>query len=152
MIPTTRYIVYELMPNVSLKSYLHGSGSSRGSATTITWPMSMKIALDIARGLEYLHEDFGLAVVNGPKKKNLKLSGKVGQLTEKSEVFAFGKKIVEKLGPGECETIITWAMLYLTDRTKLTNVIDPLLRHDGLETSLPGFSSGGFVRAARTEL
>lgn len=29
-------------------------------------------------------------------------------------------------------------MLYLTDRTKLTNVIDPLLRHDGLETSLPG--------------
>lgn len=75
-----------------------------------------------------------------------------GQLTEKSEVFAFGKKTVEKLGPGECETIITWAMLYLTDRTKLTNVIDPLLRHDGLETSLPGSSSGGFVRAARTEL
>ncbi|KAH0911982.1 hypothetical protein HID58_035303, partial [Brassica napus] len=155
MIPTTRFIVYELMPNVSLKSYLHGSGSSRGSATTITWPMSMKIALDIARDLKssnILLDYFGLAVVNGPKKKNLKLSGKVGQLTEKSEVFAFGKKTVEKLGPGECETIITWAMLYLTDRTKLTNVIDPLLRHDGLETSLPGSSSGGFVRAARTEL
>ncbi|CAF1728063.1 unnamed protein product [Brassica napus] len=53
---TARFIVYELMPNVSLKSYLHGSGSSRGSAITITWPMSMKIALDISRGLEYLHE------------------------------------------------------------------------------------------------
>ncbi|KAF8115842.1 hypothetical protein N665_0025s0288 [Sinapis alba] len=167
-----RFIVYELMPNVSLEAHLHGS--SRGSSITITWPMRMKIALDIARGLEYLHErchpaiihrdlkssnilldsnfnakisDFGLAVVNGPKKKNLKLSGTVGyvapeylldgQLTEKSDVYAFGvvllelllgKKPVEKLGPGECESIITWAMPYLTDRNKLPNVIDPAIK------------------------
>lgn len=169
---TARFIVYELMPNVSLESHLHGP--SRGLAITITWPMRMKIALDIARGLEYLHErchpaiihrdlkssnilldcnfnakisDFGLAVVNGPKKKNLKLSGTVGyvapeylldgQLTEKSDVYAFGvvllelllgKKPVEKLGPGECESIITWAMPYLTDRTKLPNVVDPAIK------------------------
>ncbi|CAN7035845.1 hypothetical protein Bca4012_046472 [Brassica carinata] len=169
---TARFIVYELMPNVSLESHLHGA--SRGLAITITWPMRMKIALDIARGLEYLHErchpaiihrdlkssnilldcnfnakisDFGLAVVNGPKKKNLKLSGTVGyvapeylldgQLTEKSDVYAFGvvllelllgKKPVEKIGPGECESIITWAMPYLTDRTKLPNVVDPAIK------------------------
>ena len=45
----------------------------------------------------------------------------IGQLTEKSEVYAFGvvllellhgKKTVEKLGPGECETIITWVLIY----------------------------------------
>ncbi|CAH2073138.1 unnamed protein product [Thlaspi arvense] len=169
---TARFIVYELMPNVSLESHLHGS--SRGSAITITWPMRMKIALDIARGLEYLHEhchpaiihrdlkssnilldcnfnakisDFGLAVVNGPKNKNLKLSGTVGyvapeylldgQLTEKSDVYAFGvvllelllgKKPVEKTGPSECQSIITWAMPYLTDRTKLPNVVDPAIK------------------------
>uniref|UniRef100_A0A1J3IR10 Putative receptor-like protein kinase n=1 Tax=Noccaea caerulescens TaxID=107243 RepID=A0A1J3IR10_NOCCA len=169
---TARFIVYELMPNVSLESHLHGS--SRGSGITITWPMRMKIALDIARGLEYLHEhchpaiihrdlkssnilldcnfnakisDFGLAVVNGPRNKNLKLSGTVGyvapeylldgQLTEKSDVYAFGvvllelllgKKPVEKLGPGECQSIITWAMPYLTDRTKLPNVVDPAIK------------------------
>lgn len=39
----------------------------------------------------------------------------IGQLTEKSEVFAFGKKTVEKLGPGECETIITWVLIYKTN-------------------------------------
>ncbi|CAN6827683.1 unnamed protein product [Brassica oleracea var. botrytis] len=147
---TARFIVYELMPNVSLKSYLHGSGSSRGSAITITWSMSMKIALDISRGLEYLHEDFGLAVVNRPKKKNLKLSGTVGYVAPLSSrrAFTWEKKTVEKLGPGECETIITWAMLYLTDRTKLTNVIFSLFKTQILESS----SSGGFVRAARTDL
>ncbi|KAL9279101.1 putative protein kinase RLK-Pelle-RLCK-X family [Arabidopsis thaliana] len=167
---TARFIVYELMPNVSLESHLHGS--SRGSA--ITWPMRMKIALDVTRGLEYLHEhchpaiihrdlkssnilldsnfnakisDFGLAVVDGPKNKNHKLSGTVGyvapeyllngQLTEKSDVYAFGvvllelllgKKPVEKLAPGECQSIITWAMPYLTDRTKLPSVIDPAIK------------------------
>jgi serine/threonine protein kinase len=71
--------------------------------------------------------DFGLAVVDGPKNKNHKLSGTVGyvapeyllngQLTEKSDVYAFGvvllelllgKKPVEKLAPGECQSIITW--------------------------------------------
>nr|CAC03450.1 ser/thr specific protein kinase-like protein [Arabidopsis thaliana] len=167
---TARFIVYELMPNVSLESHLHGS--SQGSA--ITWPMRMKIALDVTRGLEYLHEhchpaiihrdlkssnilldsnfnakisDFGLAVVDGPKNKNHKLSGTVGyvapeyllngQLTEKSDVYAFGvvllelllgKKPVEKLAPGECQSIITWAMPYLTDRTKLPSVIDPAIK------------------------
>jgi len=102
----------------------------------------------------------------------------IGQLTEKSEVYAFGvvllellhgKKTVEKLGPGECETIITWvliyktnsycsflwtllslgilnlcfflfyscqAMLYLTDRTKLTNVIFLLFKTQILESLL----------------
>ncbi|EOA20670.1 hypothetical protein CARUB_v10000982mg [Capsella rubella] len=167
---TARFIVYELMPNVSLESHLHGA--SRGLA--ITWPMRMKIALDVSRGLEYLHEhchpaiihrdlkssnilldsnfnakisDFGLAVVDGPKNKNHKLSGTVGyvapeylldgQLTEKSDVYAFGvvllelllgKKPVEKLAPGECQSIITWAMPYLTDRTKLPSVIDPAIK------------------------
>ncbi|XP_019089947.1 PREDICTED: probable receptor-like protein kinase At1g80640 isoform X2 [Camelina sativa] len=167
---TARFIVYELMPNVSLESHLHGA--SHGS--TITWPMRMKIALDVSRGLEYLHEhchpaiihrdlkssnilldsnfnakisDFGLAVVDGPKNKIHKLSGTVGyvapeylldgKLTEKSDVYAFGvvllelllgKKPVEKLAPGECQSIITWAMPYLTDRTKLPGVIDPAIK------------------------
>ncbi|PPR84354.1 hypothetical protein GOBAR_AA36356 [Gossypium barbadense] len=201
-----RFIVYELMPNGSLETQLHGP--SRGSS--LTWDMRMKIALDTARGLEHLHEhcnppvihrdlkssnilldsafnaklsDFGLAVTDAAQNKNnLKLSGTlgyvapeylldgiwewhisthftfsmsemnfitlfirslnalsgfVGKLTDKSDVYAFGvvllelifgRKPVEKLAPAQCQSIVTWAMPQLTDRSKLPSNVDPVIR------------------------
>ncbi|MED6170339.1 hypothetical protein PIB30_029942 [Stylosanthes scabra] len=167
----TRFIVYQLMQNGSLEAQLHGP--TRGSA--LTWNMRMKIALDTARGLEYLHEhchppvihrdmkssnilldanfnaklsDFGLAITDGSQsKKNIKLSGTLGyvapeylldgKLTDKSDVYAFGvvllelllgRKPVEKLAPAQCQSIVTWAMPALTDRTKLMNIVDPVIK------------------------
>ncbi|KAF5203373.1 kinase domain [Thalictrum thalictroides] len=98
----TRFIIYELIQNGSLETQLHGP--SHGSA--LTWHIRMKIALDTARALEYLHEncnppvihrdlkssnilldsnfnakisDFGLAVISGSQNKNnIKLSGTLG--------------------------------------------------------------------------
>ncbi|XP_021906618.1 probable receptor-like protein kinase At1g80640 [Carica papaya] len=95
----TKLLVYEMMQNGSLENQLHGhSGGS-----VLTWPLRLKIAVDIARGLEYLHEhcsppvihrdlkssnilldssfnaklsDFGLAVFSGTtQNKPVKLSG-----------------------------------------------------------------------------
>ncbi|XLT40420.1 hypothetical protein HN873_071712 [Arachis hypogaea] len=167
----TRFIVYQLMQNGSLEAHLHGP--TRGSA--LTWNMRMKIALDTARGLEYLHEhchppvihrdmkssnilldanfnaklsDFGLAITDGSQsKKNIKLSGTLGyvapeylldgKLTDKSDVYAFGvvllelllgRKPVEKLAPAQCQSIVTWAMPALTDRSKLRNIVDPVIK------------------------
>ncbi|CAN8284236.1 unnamed protein product [Cochlearia groenlandica] len=164
------YIVYELMENGSLDDQLHGP--SCGSS--LTWHMRMKIALDTARGLEYLHEhsyppiihrdlkssnilldssfnakisDFGLAVlVTVHGKNNIKLSGTLGyvapeylldgKLTDKSDVYAFGvvllelllgRRPVEKLTPSQCQSLVTWAMPQLTDRTKLPNIVDPVI-------------------------
>ncbi|KAL1215144.1 putative receptor-like protein kinase [Cardamine amara subsp. amara] len=165
------FIVYELMEKGSLDEQLHGP--SRGSA--LTWHVRMKIALDTARGLEYLHEhclppvihrdlkssnilldssfnakisDFGLAVsldVHG--KNNIKLSGTLGyvapeylldgKLTDKSDVYAFGvvllelllgRRPVEKLSPAQCQSLVTWAMPQLTDRSKLPNIVDPVIK------------------------
>ncbi|GMI95098.1 hypothetical protein like AT2G25220 [Hibiscus trionum] len=167
----TRLIVYELMQNGSLETQLHGP--SHG--LSLTWHRRLKIALDTARGLEYLHEhcnppvihrdlkssnilldlefnaklsDFGLAVTDAAQSKNnLKLSGTLGyvapeylldgKLTDKSDVYAFGvvllelllgRKPVEKLAPSQCQSIVTWAMPQLTDRSKLPNIVDPVIR------------------------
>ncbi|XP_052210635.1 probable receptor-like protein kinase At1g80640 [Diospyros lotus] len=167
----TRLLVYELMQNGSLESQLHGP--SHGSA--LSWHHRMKIALDTARGLEYLHEhcnptvihrdlkssnilldsnfnaklsDFGLAVTDGGHNKSVKLSGTLGyvapeylldgKLTDKSDVYAFGvvllelllgRKPVEKLAPAQCQSIVTWAMPQLTDRSKLPNIVDPAIQN-----------------------
>ncbi|KAG6739237.1 hypothetical protein POTOM_056828 [Populus tomentosa] len=165
------FIIYELMPNGCLEDLLHGP--SRGSS--LNWHLRLKIALDTARGLEYLHEfckpavihrdlkssnilldanfnaklsDFGLAVADSShNKKKLKLSGTVGyvapeymldgELTDKSDVYAFGvvllelllgRRPVEKLTPAHCRSIVTWAMPQLTNRAVLPTIVDPVIR------------------------
>ncbi|XP_021298186.1 probable receptor-like protein kinase At1g80640 [Herrania umbratica] len=165
-----RLLVYEMMQNGSLESQLHGP--TQGSA--LTWHLRMKIAIDVARALEYLHEhcsppvvhrdikssnilldsnfnaklsDFGLAVTTGAQNKNVKLSGTLGyvapeyllegKLTDKSDVYAFGvvllelligKKPLEKMSPTQCQSLVTWAMPQLTDRSKLPNIVDPVIK------------------------
>lgn len=166
----TRFLVYEMMHQGSLEYQLHGP--SHG--TTLTWQRRMKVALDIARGLEYLHErcnppvihrdlkssnilldsnfnakisDFGLAATGLHAKNKVKISGTSGyvapeylsdgKLTDKSDVYAFGvvllelligRKPVEKMSPSLFQSIVTWAMPQLTDRSKLPNIVDPVIR------------------------
>lgn len=47
-------LCYELVPNGSLEAWLHGP---LGANCPLDWDTRMKIALDSARGLAYLHED-----------------------------------------------------------------------------------------------
>ncbi|KAM6602338.1 hypothetical protein CsatA_021947 [Cannabis sativa] len=56
----TRFLVYEMMQNGSLETQLHGP--TQGSA--LTWHLRLKIAVDVARGLEYLHENCNPPVVH----------------------------------------------------------------------------------------
>ncbi|XP_047316647.1 serine/threonine-protein kinase PBS1-like [Impatiens glandulifera] len=54
-------LCYELVPNGSLEAWLHGP---LGLNCPLDWDSRMKIALDAARGLAYLHEDSQPCVIH----------------------------------------------------------------------------------------
>ncbi|GAB2282189.1 hypothetical protein Dimus_016740 [Dionaea muscipula] len=54
-------LCYELVPNGSLEAWLHGT---QGINCPLDWSTRMKIALDAARGLAYLHEDSQPSVIH----------------------------------------------------------------------------------------
>ncbi|XP_022154207.1 receptor-like serine/threonine-protein kinase ALE2 isoform X2 [Momordica charantia] len=56
-----RCLVYELVPNGSVESHLHGIDKLTGP---LDWDARMKIALGAARGLAYLHEDSNPRVIH----------------------------------------------------------------------------------------
>lgn len=55
-----RCLVYELVPNGSVESHLHGADK----IASLSWCARMKIALGAARGLAYLHEDSSPRVIH----------------------------------------------------------------------------------------
>ncbi|KAH9612036.1 hypothetical protein KSS87_019819 [Heliosperma pusillum] len=56
-----RCLVYELIPNGSVDSHLHGVDKE---IAPLEWPSRLKIALGAARGLAYLHEDSSPRVIH----------------------------------------------------------------------------------------
>ncbi|EEC69892.1 hypothetical protein OsI_00294 [Oryza sativa Indica Group] len=55
-----RALVYEYMPNGSLKNYIHSESSNLATG----WEMLLKIAIGIARGLEYLHQGCNIRIIH----------------------------------------------------------------------------------------
>ncbi|KAF5766302.1 putative protein kinase RLK-Pelle-LysM family [Helianthus annuus] len=47
----SHFLVYDYIENGNLSQHLHGSGRD-----PLPWPTRVQIALDSARGLEYIHE------------------------------------------------------------------------------------------------
>lgn len=52
-----RLLIYEFMPNRSVENHL-----SDPSQTPLSWAMRLKVALEAARGLAYLHEEMDFQV------------------------------------------------------------------------------------------
>ncbi|KAG8386844.1 hypothetical protein BUALT_Bualt03G0191300 [Buddleja alternifolia] len=61
-----KLLVYEYMPNGSLGDLLHGNSKCK----LLDWPMRLRIALDAAEGLSYLHHDSVPPIVHRDVKSN----------------------------------------------------------------------------------
>lgn len=68
------YLIYEYIENGSLNSWLHGNGRRR----KLDWRTRLQIAVDVASGLQYIHEHTRPSVVHKDiKTSNVLLDGKM---------------------------------------------------------------------------
>ncbi|VFQ84125.1 unnamed protein product [Cuscuta campestris] len=59
-----KVLVYEFMVNGGLHEHLYSFGGSTSARRNLDWETRLKIALDAAKGLEYLHEDVNPPVIH----------------------------------------------------------------------------------------
>ncbi|KAI4329869.1 hypothetical protein MLD38_028204 [Melastoma candidum] len=134
-------LVYEYLPGGSLSSHLHGS-CLRNRRAPLSWVRRLKIALDAARGLDYLHN--GMVRADATHVTTI-VKGTAGyldpeyystqQLTEKSDVYSFGVVLLELIcgreplnhsGTPDSFNLVLWAKPYL--QAGSFDVVDEYLR------------------------
>ncbi|KAM1047969.1 hypothetical protein ACFX2I_027172 [Malus domestica] len=102
----SRFLVYEYAANGSLDKWLYSkSSATSSSAELLTWNQRLSIALDIANGLQYMHEHTQRSIVHMDiRTSNILLDSKfkakianfsmaraaANDVTPKVDVFAFG--------------------------------------------------------------
>lgn len=111
------FLVYEFVENGSLDKWLHpkcsaSSSSSSSSVNFLSWGQRLKIALDVANGLQYMHEHTRPSIVHREiRTSNILLNShfkakianfsmarpSTDAVTPKVDVYAFGIVLLELL-------------------------------------------------------
>uniref|UniRef100_A0A2N9HQ41 Protein kinase domain-containing protein n=1 Tax=Fagus sylvatica TaxID=28930 RepID=A0A2N9HQ41_FAGSY len=150
-----RLLVFEYMPQGTLTQHLFHWGEN--GCSPLTWKERITIALDVARGVEYLH---GLAqqsfIHRDLKPSNILLGndmrakvadfglvknvmGTTGRVTTKVDVYAFGvvlmelitgRKALDDTISDERSHLVTWFCQILINKENIPNSIDQTLNPD----------------------
>ncbi|CAK9140569.1 unnamed protein product [Ilex paraguariensis] len=112
----TNLLVYEYMPNGSLGEVLHGK---RGGY--LKWDTRLKIAIEAAKGLCYLHHDcFPLIIHRDVKSNNILLSSDF-----EAHIADFGlAKFLQDNGTSECMSAIAGSYGYIAPEYAYTLKVD----------------------------
>ncbi|KAG7594911.1 Serine-threonine/tyrosine-protein kinase catalytic domain [Arabidopsis thaliana x Arabidopsis arenosa] len=125
------FVVYEYVQKGMLKNHLHDP-QSKGN-TPLSWIMRNQIALDAARGLEYIHEHTKTHYVH----RDIKTSNILLDEAFRGKISDFGlAKLVEKTGEGE---------ISVTKVVGTYGYLAPEYLSDGLATSKSDVYAFGVV-------
>ncbi|XP_030462686.2 serine/threonine receptor-like kinase NFP [Syzygium oleosum] len=106
------FLVYEYVQNGSLNKWLHKKCTSSSGSVVLMWIQRLRIALDVANGLQYLHEHAQPSIVHGDirtsnilldsrfkaKISNFSMAKPATSPAElKVDIFAFGIVLLELL-------------------------------------------------------
>lgn len=106
------FLVYEYAHNGSLNKWLHKKCASSSGSVVLMWIQRLRIALDVANGLQYLHEHAQPSIVHGDirasnvlldsrfkaKISNFSMAKPATSPAElKVDIFAFGVMLLELL-------------------------------------------------------
>ncbi|XP_020595912.1 receptor-like protein kinase HSL1 [Phalaenopsis equestris] len=97
--PDCKLLVYEYVENGSLDSWLHRRQRNHSRRPPLSWPTRLKIAVGVARGLCYMHNDCFPAIIH----RDVKSSNILIDLEFQAKIADFG--LAQILGKGgESET------------------------------------------------
>ncbi|KAL2469179.1 Protein kinase superfamily protein [Forsythia ovata] len=101
-----RLLVIEYMPNGSLQKHLH-PGKNQSRTRPLNWGIRLRIALDCARALEYLHEHTTPSVIH----RNFKCSSILLDQNFRAKLSGFG---LAKIGSDKLNGLISTRVLGTT--------------------------------------
>ncbi|KVI00249.1 Concanavalin A-like lectin/glucanase, subgroup [Cynara cardunculus var. scolymus] len=139
-----RLLVYEFMPKGCLDNHLF-----RKSVQPMPWATRMRIAIDVAEGLSFLHSEEPSIIYRDLKASNILLDTELnaklsdfglarnGHLTPKNDVYSFGVVLLELLSGrraiaderagGVEETLVEWVKPFLGDGKRVLRIMDTRL-------------------------
>ncbi|XP_058100841.1 probable serine/threonine-protein kinase PBL7 [Magnolia sinica] len=112
-----KLLVYEYMSNGGLQEHLYPESGSHGGVSKLDWETRMRIALEAARGLEYLHEHVSPPVIHRDFKSSNILLDK--NFHAKVSDFGLAKLGSEKAG-GHVSTRVLGTQGYVAPEYALT--------------------------------
>ncbi|KAJ4726539.1 Receptor-like kinase [Melia azedarach] len=104
--PQYNLLIYELMPNGSLDTFLHGRSADRKH---LDWPSRYKIAVGAARGIAYLHHDCIPHIIH----RDIKSSNILLDQNMEARVSDFGLATLMKPEMTHVSTIVAGTFGYL---------------------------------------
>ncbi|KAF4355294.1 hypothetical protein F8388_026564 [Cannabis sativa] len=142
-----RLLVYEYMAQGTLNQHLFDW--QKNGISPLTWKQRVTIALDVARGVEYLHSLAQQSFIHRDlKPSNILLDDlmrakvadfETGRVTTKVDVYAFGvvlmeiitgRKAVDDTVPDERSHLVTWFSSVLNNKENILMAIDEALDPD----------------------